>query len=354
LRVCYLTGSFNGDPTSGRLYGPDRLMFELAKRVKRANPLWDITIIALSKESKNEEYFEGIRVIRKSIFEPLPQRLFWIIENLLRIKPEVIHTIGSYRMGIITLLIRFTSNGKKFITINEFHDNQYSKLAFLFSNLDGIIVQTTYAKALLSQKGVNSAKIKIIRYGAEDDFQNGKLCSAVRSLGKKIILFYGDARRDRGFSELVAAIPQVLSRSDVVFLLCIRDVYSEYINIMEQLRLNNRVIVWMTNDYPCSISDILRSVDLVVLPFKRNTCEPPLSIVETKAAGRVLVTTNVGGIKEAIDLSTDKMIEVDDLSSLAEMIVATLNSSTSDGHIHIFGSWEITVSKIMQAYETGI
>ena len=350
LRLCFLTGSFMDNPIEDRLYGPDRLSFELAKRIKRNNPLWDVNIIALSNLS-GQCYIEGVMINRISYREPFPRKLLWVIRSLIKMKPEIIHSCGYYQMGLITLILGIIFRTKKFLTIDEFQDNVYSNLAFLSSKLNGILVQTNYAKRLLVKQGVRLDKIKIVRFGVEDLFLNQKECPEVRALGEKVILFYGDARDDRGFGAIAKAIPRVLSGSNAVFLLCIRDVYPEYVDILNKLKTYDRVFIWRIAEYPCNIGSIIRSADLVVLPFKRNTCEPPLSIVETKAVGVTLITTNVGGIKEVVDLSTDTIIEPSNLASLSDNILKALNSPLSKGKVHIFSSWDQTVEKVKEIYE---
>lgn len=143
----------------------------------------------------------------------------------------------------------------------------------------------------------------------------------------------------------------MLRRSNAIFLLCIRDIYPQCADILRRLKRNDRVFIWRPTEYPCTIGDIIYSADLVVLPFKLNTTEPPLAIVETKAVGTRIVTSDVGGIKEVIDSLTDRLVDPNDASLLAEEILRVLDSKYLKKEIHIFGSWDETVAEMKELYE---
>lgn len=182
-------------PRKDRLYGPDRLAIELAKKMKRENPQWDVNILALSNSS-GQNCIEGVRINRIYYKKPLVHKILWAIKNLVQIKPEIIHSHGSYLMGFVTLIVGTTFRTRKMLTIDEFQENAYSNLLPSLSRLDRIIVQTGYARDRLIQRGIPLEKIKTVRYGVEDLFLNPKECPEVRDLGEKVILFYGDAREE--------------------------------------------------------------------------------------------------------------------------------------------------------------
>ena len=183
--------------------------------------------------------------------------------------------------------------------------------------------------------------IKVILYGVEDKFYQAENCKDIRDIANRIVLYYGDARKERGYDLLLDTIPYV--DEDIHFLICIR---SKFKNIKERLTHNLPNVSFMKVDnYPCPIQDIIKSVDLVVLPFIKNTLEPPLTLMEVSAVGTPLITTNVGGNVEVVSSGTvfvEKSAKI-----LAKAINSSMNQKKTSKRIF---DWDETIKKINQVY----
>ena len=197
--------------------------------------------------------------------------------------------------------------------------------------------------------GVKSKLIKKITYGVEDSFHEAKENQEIRNLGEKIALYYGDARHERGMHLLIDSLKYL--DKEITMLLCIRNVHEGFNKKkLEELceRQNNLKIIFV-GDYPCSIQDIVKSVDLVVLPFIKNTLEPPLTLMEVSTVGTPLVTTNIGGNREVVDNGS---ILIDDINpkKLAEKINSAIEVPIQTEKIKY--PWSSTIRDIEKIYNS--
>ncbi len=265
MRICYIGGKGSG---STRLCGPRRLSVELGKRLPHK-----------------------VTYLRFSGLFSLPG----MILRVLQYKPHVIHGHGSLNMALLLLMFKAITGRKTILTFTDFKKNVTTNYRIL-NWLDRVIVQTEYARKRLRHFGVKERKLEQIQYGVEERFYTAKVCQEIRSLGKKIVLYYGDARKERGFDTILKTIPLL---KEYTVLLCIRNVYPEFRNALQNLQPNVKLL--RVEEYPCEIQDIITSVDVVVLPFTHNTLEPPLTLMEVSAVGTPLVATNIGGNSEVVN-----------------------------------------------------
>ena len=331
MKLCFVNGK--GARTNDRLCGPDRLAFELMNRLKSDYEVSSVRFGRVRRIKKQEKIDEF--VVGEGVASFL--RLFSTIK---RIDPDIIHGHGSLNMGMLILALKIVLRKNGVLTFTDFKKNITSNYEWL-NRLDGIIVQTEYAKDVLLRNGVNAKKIQVVTYGIENAFYHAKMNRQVRGLGKKLLLYYGDARSERGFDLLLRAAPYI-SR-EITLLLCIREFYKDY-----RTRLPKNVVILTIKDYPCPIQDIIKSCDMVILPFMKNTLEPPLTIMEASAVGTPLITTDIGGNKEVAARGT-VLIRDMDAQKIGESINYYMKTKKKvDKKIY---SWEKTKSNIEIVYK---
>ncbi|GEM_PF-4369464 len=299
---------------AGRLCGPQRLVADLIEHL----PAHYQPISFLSSKHKPLSLKEHEIFIKNDTF--LFFRLIYAVRNY---NPHILHAHGSLNTALgLRLLVKMLKlvdkNVKSVLTFTDFKKNFTTNYTIL-NNLDAIIVQSTFAKEKLIQKGVNPEKIQVILYGIDQPRVPVKVNSTIRNLGSKIMLYYGDARVERGFQVLLDALP--LLREDIFVLLCLRNIHPPFQlgDIKQKISARKNTKLLFVKEYPCSTEEIIQSSDLVVLPFIHNTLEPPLTILEVSAQGKPLITTDVGGIKEVISSHT-VLLEKITAAELAEKI----------------------------------
>ncbi len=335
-RLCFI-GGVGGDLDKKRFVGPRRLYHELALRLKDE---YLIFIIRLGKKN-SQRFNEGVVdiTLKRSILLP-----FYILRAISKINPQIIHGHGSLNMGLALLLLKISCQRKTIITFTDFKKNITHNYWFL-NFLNKVIVQTNYAKNRLLKEGVRESKIVVSTYGVENKFSGGKINPKIRNLSKKIVLYYGDARRERGYDLVLDAIP--LLPKDIHFLICVR---SKYKNIKERdVKAMKNVTIMTIKDYPCPIQEIIMSSDIIILPFISNTLEPPLTLMEVATVGKPLITSDVGGNKEVIAKKGGLALRKLNPQELASSITSFFNNPQKAKPRQF--SWEETCRLIKKVYK---
>jgi glycosyltransferase involved in cell wall biosynthesis len=180
----------------------------------------------------------------------------------------------------------------------------------------------------------------------------------VLGLSGPTILFFGLVREHKGLADLLAALPQVLERTEAT-LLVVGEFWDERQKYERMIRdLGIRAHVRLVDRY---VSDqemgrYFSASDLVVLPYRRGTQS---GVVATAYAfARPVVATAVGGLPEVVwDGVTGHVVAPNSNGDLAARIVDCLagsrygryESGVAAARRHL--SWENLVRTIEQATE---
>ena len=303
-KICLIAADVNIREQNKRLNGPSRLAVELKKQLlKRKHNVWLITTSNFAGKKGN-----SISIKMKS---PILMLLELLI-LLKKINPDIIHGHGSFGMArVLSLLKLFTSftefslpfaKSSVILAFTGF-DTKARHNYKLLSKLDGIICQNEHTKKRLTDGGVSAQKIRVIKYGVEGFFHEAKILPSIKGKGRTV-LFWGDGTLKKGFDTFISSIPKVLSYvPNTTFIICVRNSDPMLGKRLEEegSMKNGRVVFWRSSKYPYSIQDIVKSSDVVALPYTENTLEPPLTLIESLAIGSAVITTNVGGNAEAVD-----------------------------------------------------
>ena len=287
-KICFLGGYGGGVQCGERLVGPQRLSVELGIRLAKE---MDVCFVHLGDKDHRTTLHELPEIIiRNGAFS-----FFKTLRAIKKINPDIIHGHGSLNMAWALFAFKKLTGKKTIITFTDFKRNIINNYSIL-NKLDAIVVQTEHARQKLIQQGVHFRLIKKITYGIEEKFYHSNLCPEIRGISHKILLYYGDARQERGIHLLLQSLPHL--SPDIFVLLCVRK-FEKGFGFEEMKSLSSvRLKVMALSEYPCPIEDIIHSCDVVVLPFIKNTLEPPLTIMEVSAVGKKLITSNVGGTAE--------------------------------------------------------
>jgi glycosyltransferase involved in cell wall biosynthesis len=95
--------------------------------------------------------------------------------------------------------------------------------------------------------------------------------------------------------------------------------------LIEKLRVENRVILISGNLKKEQLMRFIQVSDVVVLPFKLLQSEIPLSVLEAMSLGKVVVTTKVRTLQEIVGKDRGILIEPNDPIILARAILDIAN-----------------------------
>jgi len=247
------------------------------------------------------------------------------------------------------------------------------------STLNHLICQNYYTKKQLIHAGVPPRKISVIPYGIKKEFlcsdklanlDYGNNMSHLREKkGDKLILFWGNlgarsAIYTRGLNIFLSSINKILEKiPKSYFLAAVNfDGNAELENFcfrlfkgIKRFKVLNEQNGWHSDSLP----DIARSADVITLPFVRNAMEPPLTILESMAMGKAVVTTNIGGNDEIINNYQNGILIEPSSSQLVKAVIYLLSD---DKRREIIGkraqqyvmehcNWDRCLEKVTAVYE---
>ena len=202
----------------------------------------------------------------------------------------------------------------------------------------------------------------IVPFGLEDVWYSSDVS---RNMEKRSILFFGDGTYERGLSVVLNAIPAIIEAYNVKITLAIRH---------WGVGLNNSLIPrtqYILKKYPYNvtlveypmpyhISELVKQHAIVILPFTVNSMEPPVSLLESMALGRVVITTNIGGNGELIGQSKRGMlIDPGDTSQLVKSILYLIETEpemavlgkNAQEYISLNYNWTRAIQLLTALYE---
>lgn len=227
----------------------------------------------------------------------------------------------------------------------------FSKL--YFSQLDCVICVSR--NSANSVKKVFNKRVEVI-FPCVDlsrfDSQKINLRNEYGLKDEKIILFLGE-RRSKGIEILKEAMKKVIDEVDAK-LIVIAGYEKENLRRKINKGIGNSVLVLDVVDIPA----ILSIGDIFVAPFLETSdiSDIPLSLLEAMAAGKPVITSNIGGIPELIEHERNGiLLEQNDSNKLAEAIISLLEDEGKMEKIRRNASYSIkenfSVEKIAREYE---
>jgi glycosyltransferase involved in cell wall biosynthesis len=195
-----------------------------------------------------------------------------------------------------------------------------------------IVVPNNFLKERLVEYGVNEHKILVLPVGFnvkeyiedEDSFVNSKekLCFPSEEF---IITYLGSPSTIRGTDTLIKAtylLNKWFKRFKVLLLLRVdskEEIREENFlrSLIKMLNLSSKFFVNSGILSREKIKEYIYASDVVALPFKIVQSEPPLSILESMALGKPVITTKTCGLPELIGNDRGVLVEPDNPKDLA-------------------------------------
>ncbi|MGZ5501577.1 MAG: glycosyltransferase family 4 protein, partial [Nitrososphaeraceae archaeon] len=198
--------------------------------------------------------------------------------------------------------------------------NVYRKFAYnrISDKCKYVLCSTIYIYNRLCELGIKESKIIYIPYGVilkeraikEDNIEKGDIN----------YLYFGWLSPIRGLTDLLMAFDYVSSKNNRARLLIANPgghfEEAKMLSLINNCGNRHAIIIlpWQDNIY-----DIIKSSDVVVLPFRGSYgySQPPLVVIEAMNASKPIISTNVGCMAEYITSEkTGILIEPKDIRAL--------------------------------------
>ncbi len=319
-------------------------LFSLAKEY--TNQGHQAIICATKKESLPEkEEVEGIKVYRLSKGKIWSgRRSLQVIAEQEKISFDMIHGFSSSPLLVLNTYFA----AKKFPKSKSVHTiksySKYRTLRTFFSSLlnfvDIVTVPTKRLGESISDNRLQQ-KTRIISSPIDTAKFKPRNREALKEKhgyhGKKLVLYYGAIREEKGVDTLIQAVPLVVKKrnaaeKNIEFLFAIRSKAVEkkekYLAMAKELGSEKYINITL-EDLP--IEEYVSMADMVVLAYPSliGTEGNPSCLLESMASKTPVVTTNLPELREIVQHEKDVlMAKPGDPSSVAAEITRLLQDPT--------------------------
>lgn len=235
--------------------------------------------------------------------------------------------------------------------------SQVVESAINSGKLEKIIVQTQTMRKQLVAQDIDQSRIAVIEPGIDKewfrsapDSKQALPCPKInenrQTLGyapsNKVILYYGSPAPLRGLHTLIRAVEMAHEQDESIRLLVLSRRHADQL-MGEDEELRTLLSRGDIQEYtqivdgflePETLVEFVATADVVALPFELVPSDAPLSLLESKALGKPIVTTNLACLPELAAGGTHYIAEPSDPVSLAQALlqaVADLPESRPDG-----------------------
>jgi len=291
MKICFIFSNFH----LSHLTAQPGIVFKLAKKAAERGE----KIYIISNDIKNKNIrkggiyfflFKGVGNLR-TYFLNLPK----IIKYLKDSKPSVIHVHGSLLIiyaWFINRLFGIPMVCYLCETLDIMNTFYRKLLVFCLTRVEKIFLSSEYIKDQLIRNGIPSYKTLVVRIGL-----NEKFLAEMESLSPDTdILYFGDSSRERGFDiifQLAQKLPQLK------FKILLRWEERNCSNELENMKKMPNVTI-LYYPYSESLEQIISRSKLVILPYRWMAVRPPLTLVESMALGKCVITSSMEGNEEII------------------------------------------------------
>lgn len=252
-----------------------------------------------------------------------------ILQILRRIKPDIVHVHGAL-FNVFMWGINKIFGATQVASVCEILDMHPAFLrktiTFCLSRSERVIVTAQCIKNQLVADGMPPGKIKVARLGLKNEF----LEKPKSAQYENDILFWGDAKKERGF-DLIYALAQKLPQ--LKFKVLLRWTEPDCTQDLANLRhLKNVETLFFPYKKP--LKTFISNSKIIVLPFRWMGVRPPLSLVEAMAMGKCVVTSSMPGNEELIRHGINGfMIDFEDIEYVESLLNRLIKTPALYGEI---------------------
>lgn len=264
---------------------------------------------------------------------------------ILNTKPDIVHFQSTLKFPFIEKFVigLFKKSGIKNIVFTV-HDALPHKQRFyhallyrwFYNSIPKIIVHSHSAHRIVVNELDYKGKIKIIPHGEYSFFRENNssiTCAEARlylgfDLRKKIILFFGHIRPDKGIAYLIESFSKVVSIYHNTLLAIVgspEESFQKYTTMIRNFKIEDKVFTRLQHIPVEDIPFYITAADFLVLPYIESTT----SGIAQLAYGfsKPIIATDVGNIPEVIeDGETGFIVPPRNVDKLAEKMLILLNN----------------------------
>ena len=167
----------------------------------------------------------------------------------------------------------------------------------------------------------NHKNIIVINNGIDnEDYEAGKcIVEEVRNN----FLFLGRLGKRKGAYDIIYAVEKLIEKyPDIMIYMAGDGEINQIKNLIDEKKLNSNIIIMGWIDFNTKI-ELLQKVCTVLLPSYNEGL--PMTILEGMAAGKMIISTNVGGIPELVENEINGIIiNPGDVDMLSKAMVRVL------------------------------
>ncbi len=305
----------------------------------------EVKIVAERRQGlPSEEVFQGVPVHRhkkvstKAFFTKFLGLQLTVKEIKKKgFNAEVVHGFSaSTLMALNTILAHFWfPKSKVFHTIKSESKATIDKyFSFVLNFLDVVTVSTAKQVKRLRGRGVRKDKIKVIKSHIDTKKFVAKDKETLKKSygyeGRKIVLYYGAMREDKGTMDLLKSSPLVIKDEPLVLYIFIgrwKADDDEFHRYVKEQKLEENVLI-ITEDVV--IEDYVAMADIGIFPYQTltRTESNPSCVLECLACKTPVITSFLPELKEILTNGKNcVMVRPQDIKELAKATLDLLNDT---------------------------
>ncbi|NKQ39727.1 MAG: glycosyltransferase family 4 protein [Methanosarcinales archaeon] len=314
------------------------------------NPLtWIETYFKIKKESPDLVIFQWVHPFLTFVFFTITK----LLKKFTNVKILYIcHDVLPHeRTKIDKFLIKIAFKGADYFIVHSKED--YDNLIKITSNAK--VKQSILPKYDIFNIKKQEIKNSSLAYNSKNYMQLKKDAQKYLSIkeNKKIILFFGIIREYKGLMYLIKAIPKIINKIDVCFLIAgeFWDDKNKYVNEIKKLGIENYIKIFDTYIPDKEVGMYFSVADVVVLPYVSATQSGIVQIAYSFE--KPVIITNVGGLPDVVDHGkTGIIVESENSEELANAIIDYFNNDKEREFVENIKiknkefSWDILIKDI--------
>jgi len=277
--------------------------------------------------------FYNFNKLRLGYLSSFLNRLFSYALTIKKLKKkgvefDVLHGFSSSPVLVLrSLIAKVYARAKVVHTIKSYSKRKWGMgFAWLLNFTDLVTVQNKETAKALIKKGCKKSRIRIVHSHIDIEkfkpMNKKKIKAKYGYRGRKIILYYGAMRKEKGVDALIKAMPKIINNPVLIIASRVENYNKKYDLMIKNLE-NVKII---TKDV--DIVEYVNMADVVALPYPTliGTEGNPSCLIESMAAKTAVVTSSLAELKEIVEDGKDVlMAKPGDIESLAREINKLLN-----------------------------
>lgn len=370
--VCLISG---GLQTRNMRLQPWRYLFEVIHGLRRQGH--EVTVITEDEESEtavSHPYFRRIPTISnrhwrenqqllQTIAEIQPELILWHIGLTSFLHQQFDPGLDVPVVGVFTSPLYETSNlthVNPCRTINSRQINCIHTMGTLLPNrllhqmtsrskhLQQIVVQTKTTGHQLQQSYLSKLPISVIPPGVDAVWENGRFpyTQQLRQIlgydeTDVVVLYFGSPAPLRGLHTLIEAVKLAKTAVPTIKLLILSRRHADELveedaelrNLLADPDIRERSQIISGYLEPENLVNHISVSDIVALPFELVPSDAPLSLLEAKALGKPVVTTQIACLPELVADGPHYLAQPSDAASLAHALSQAAHDLPSINYI---------------------